>query len=259
MTPSAHPPASAASFQWGAVYDDSLGTYGFCVADASCVDEGGSFTCDPGEFPSVQTTGPDVVTVYSNTASILDILAPSHDAHTTDIVGSGGYSTSDYDTEFGGTSAACPYAAGAVACIQSAAKSVYGHYITPEEVRLLLTSTGDEVTDDKAAVTKPRVNLGNAIGALGQTPPVAQDMNISVPFNNSASITLDAVDEGLPDPPGMLTYTITSLPPAHGTLAEPNGFVILLVPYTLADSGAVVVYTPKLDCGACSSIYIYRQ
>ncbi|MBL7214803.1 MAG: S8 family serine peptidase [Phycisphaerae bacterium] len=236
----------------GAVYDASLGTYGFCVSDASCAPESGSFTCYPGEFPTTQTTGPDVVTVYSNTASFLDVLAPSHDAYTTDILGSAGYSTGDYDTEFGGTSAACPYAAGAVACIQSAAKSVYGDYLAPEEIRELLTSTGDDVLDDRVDITKPRVNLANAVGALGETPPVAKDMNSSVPFNTSISITLQATDEGLPDPPGALTYRITSLP-NHGMLAEPNGFVINSIPYTLADSGKVVVYTPKLDCGAAAT------
>ncbi|MHC4927711.1 MAG: S8 family peptidase [Planctomycetota bacterium] len=146
----------------GAVYDAFLGTYGFCLSDDSCVPEDGTFSCDPGTFPAWQATGADIVTNYSNTASILDVLAPSHNAYTTDIVGSSGYSSGDYDSSFGGTSAACPYAAGAAACIQSAAKASTGVFLSPAEIKQLLTSTGDNVTDGKAAITKPRVNLGNA-------------------------------------------------------------------------------------------------
>ncbi|MHC4500078.1 MAG: S8 family peptidase, partial [Planctomycetota bacterium] len=125
----------------------------------------------------------DEVTGYSNTADFLDILAPSHFCYTTDMVGPGGYNTAvdgDYVDGsatsiigyFGGTSAACPYAAGAVACLQSAALDILGTYLSPIEVRQLLAETGHLITDAKVDITKPRVDLGAAILALVYGPPV---------------------------------------------------------------------------------------
>jgi hypothetical protein len=150
----------------GAVYDADIGTAVFCVDNGSCAPSGGGASCEPGEFSVSQVTGADLVTVYSNTASFLDVLAPANQAYTTDIYGTCGYSSGDYYYYFGGTSAACPYAAGTVACLQSAAKSCTGSYLTPSEVRSILTSTGDDITDSKVAITKPRINLGQAIDSV---------------------------------------------------------------------------------------------
>ncbi len=112
----------------------------------------------------------DQVTPYSNTADILDILAPADPIHTTDMVGSAGYTPGDYTPNFNGTSAACPFAAGAVAVLQSAAKAELGIYLSPAQVRAILVATGELVTDTKVAITKPRVNLGTLIGALASGP-----------------------------------------------------------------------------------------
>jgi hypothetical protein len=105
----------------------------------------------------------DQVAVYSNTASFLSLLAPSNWATTTAL--GGGYWTAAYG--FGGTSAASPYAAGAAACLQSAAKAITGAFLTPDQMQSTLMSTGDSITDTKVALTKPRINLGNAVAALG--------------------------------------------------------------------------------------------
>jgi subtilisin family serine protease len=153
----------------GAVYDAAFGTVGSCldpavtcattVVHASCTPDGKEMAWDP--------SAADFVTAYSNSASFLDIFAPSHNAYTTDITGVGGYAPGDYTTTFGGTSAACPYTAGAAAVLQHAAKVKTGSYLTPAQVKLHLVNNGDSVTDGKiAAVTKPRVNLGNAVDAL---------------------------------------------------------------------------------------------
>ena len=131
----------------GAVYDANLGPRnGWCISSDSCVDYacGG---CSSGRCGDDPTTFADRVTVYSNTANYLDILAPSNNAYTTDIVGGGGYSGGDYSTSFGGTSAACPYAAGAVAALQSAAMARTGSFLTPAQVRTKLVNTGVPVTD----------------------------------------------------------------------------------------------------------------
>jgi len=114
----------------------------------------------------------DTVTEYSNTANILDILAPADPVYTTDIIGSAGYSTGDYYPYFNGTSSACPFAAGAAAALQSAAKQITGDYLTPAQIKSFLVASGNPVTDTKVTITKPRVNLGAAIAMLGESAPV---------------------------------------------------------------------------------------
>ena len=152
----------------GAVYDANIGSVGYCIDQDSCIGYyalgcrlyGDPWACDD---PS---TYADLVTCYSNSANFLDLLAPSNNCYTTDISGSGGYSSGDYVSTFGGTSAACPYAAGAAACLQSAAKAINGSFLSPTEVRSILTSTGDPITDPKNSITKPRINLEEAVNSL---------------------------------------------------------------------------------------------
>jgi len=153
----------------GAVYDASIGTYYPCVNSESCVTKYPD-GCLTGYY-TIDNTYADRVTSYSNTASFLTILAPSNSCYTADIVGSGGYSSGDYFSDFGGTSAACPYAAGAVACLQSAAKSCTGSFLTADQVKTVLTSTGNNVTDPKVAITKPRINLAQAIENICEIGP----------------------------------------------------------------------------------------
>jgi len=156
----------------GAVYDTDIGRspeagYVGCISNNSCVGTPGP-PCSEKWYVDY-TTAADQVTTYSNTATFLDLFAPSNNAYTTDIVGGGGYSAGDYYSTFSGTSAACPYAAGAAACLQSAAKLIKGSYLTPSQVEHLLTSTGDPITDTKQGhinITKPRINLGAAVWDL---------------------------------------------------------------------------------------------
>ncbi|MBI2432635.1 MAG: S8 family serine peptidase, partial [Candidatus Hydrogenedentes bacterium] len=157
----------------GAVYDANFGTYYPCLNALSCAPKtaGG---CSTGYF-GTDATAADKVTSYSNTASFLGILAPSNAAYTLDIAGSGGYSSGDYYSSFGGTSAACPYAAGAVLALQSANMAINGSYLTPAQVLSTLTSTGDSILDTKVAISKPRVNLGAAIDSIGGAPPGSND------------------------------------------------------------------------------------
>ena len=141
----------------GAVYDTDYGSVSWCVDGGSCANIYSAGGCSTG-WAADDSSAPDIVTVYSNTSPFLDILAPSNQAYTTSIGG--------YVSNFGGTSAACPYAAGAVACLQSAAKSILGQFLTPDEVRQVLTDTGDPIADTKVALTKPRVNLAHAVEAI---------------------------------------------------------------------------------------------
>lgn len=149
----------------GAVYDASFGDYFPCVNAASCAPKTASSGCTTGYYAD-DVSAPDKVTSYANMATFVTLLAPANQCYTLDIVGAVGESSGDYYDSFGGTSAACPYAAGAVACLQSAAKARTGSYLTPQQVKDLLVSSGDPVADTKVAIAKPRVNLERAIQSL---------------------------------------------------------------------------------------------
>ena len=153
----------------GAVYDAAIGRfpkedYVGLISSYSCA----GYSCIANPFVKCfvdNETGADRVPTYSNTAPCLDILAPGNQAYTLDIRGLGGIYSDDYNPDFGGTSAACPYTAGAVACLQSASKALIGRYLSPSEVNDILIYTGDSVTDTKATphITKSRINLERAI------------------------------------------------------------------------------------------------
>jgi hypothetical protein len=83
----------------------------------------------------------------------------------------------------------------------------------------------------------------SAMGSCGPRPPQAENSTVSTAANTPVDVTLVATDDGLPDPPAALTYIIASLP-THGTLSDPGAGVIESTPYTLADGGNQVVYTP---------------
>ena len=152
----------------GAVYDAAVGSFSWCVDQHTCATKHKTSGCSTGYYAD-DTAAADKVAVYSDSANFLTVLAPSNNVYTTDIAGSAGYSSGDYYSAFGGTSAACPYAAGAVACIQSAAFARTGNYLTPAQVKTLLTTYGDPVTDTKVAITKPRINLGQVVSNIADT------------------------------------------------------------------------------------------
>jgi hypothetical protein len=83
-----------------------------------------------------------------------------------------------------------------------------------------------------------------SITVYGPHPPMAADGSANTTINTRVTITLVAADDGQPDPPGVLSYVITSLP-AHGFLTDPNGGAIFATPYTLLGFGAQVVYQPS--------------
>lgn len=202
----------------GAVWDASLGTLGSCLTLDSCASLSPYAGCSSG-YIAWDPTAADRVTSYSNVASFLDLFAPSHNAYTT-MVGGG------YDITFGGTSAACPYAAGAAAVVQEAAYTVQGSYLNPSQLRSLLADTGDLVTDPKVAVTKPRVNIGQAIEELGCS---GQFLNIQ--SVGTAPLVLSSISK-----PDWATIT-----PA------------LPFPYTL-DPGLGINLCVTVDCGDCPGV-----
>ena len=79
----------------------------------------------------------------------------------------------DYTGGFGGTSAACPYAAGAAAALQSAFKARTGAFLTPDQVKAYLTKYGDPITDPKSGIITPRINLARTADAITSSPALA--------------------------------------------------------------------------------------
>lgn len=83
----------------------------------------------------------------------------------------------------------------------------------------------------------------SAMGACGPKPPTAQNVSASTAVSTLVQVTLSGTDDGLPNPPGALSYVITVLP-GHGSLSDPNGGVIGGVPYTLLAGAKKVNYVP---------------
>ena len=152
----------------GAVYDADLGQRGWCVNPASCALKEPNAGCSTG-YAAFETALAGRVTAYSNMAASLSLLAPAHDAHTTDQVGISGYQPGDYVGTFGGTSAAAPYAAGAAAVLQSTAQARGGAFLSPAELRRTLAESGAQTSGDKIDTSRPLIDLDAALALLPHT------------------------------------------------------------------------------------------
>ncbi len=126
-----------------------------------------SYTCD-GE----RWWGSNYGSTLQDNAGAVDILAPTI-LPTTDISGSGGYQSGDYEPFFNGTSCATPYAAGVAALVKSANPS-----FSPTEVRNQLTSTAIDIVNVESTAGWDRysgygmIDAEAAVGG-GPTAPVA--------------------------------------------------------------------------------------
>lgn len=70
----------------------------------------------------------------------LNVVVPGTLIQTTDITGGGGYAAGNYTATFGGTSSACPLAAGIAACLLSVDTT-----LTSDEVQVLIETTCEKV------------------------------------------------------------------------------------------------------------------
>ncbi|MCP3981128.1 MAG: hypothetical protein GY716_17660 [bacterium] len=80
-------------------------------------------------------------------------------------------------------------------------------------------------------------------GACGPRPPVAISKEVNTDTGTPVTIALDATDDGLPEDPGALTWTIVTLP-ADGYLEDLGAGSIVGVPHTLAGGGNQVLFVP---------------
>lgn len=141
---------------------------------------------------------------------------------------------------------------------------VYCPYVLDPAVPAAPARTGDNTVDNveqvyvaapgQAGAYEVRVSFKTLTGSaqryslvsnqplVNQRAPVAEDVRTTVARNTPVTLTLKAADEGLPLPPGKLTYSIASLP-LHGTLTCPDGTAITKST-TLAQNGSQVVYKP---------------
>lgn len=151
------------------------------------------YTCDGERWwgSNYGVTTPDV-------AGAVTVLGPTI-LPTTDILGSGGFTSGDYEMWFNGTSCATPYVAGVCALIVSANPAY-----SVEQVYDALTSTATDVVSVESVEGWDRyagygmANAELAVGGGGDYPPVAQFFG--VPTSGPAPLTVQFTDESANEP-----------------------------------------------------------
>lgn len=93
---------------------------------------------------------------------------------------------------------------------------------------------------------------GINFAATNGQPPVSSAASVTTDYNLPLTVSLLATDDGVPNPPGAITYIIKTLP-AHGALAVSGGSNIATVPYNLPAGVNQVVYTPATNYSGADS------
>jgi hypothetical protein len=125
----------------GGVYDQNVGTIGWCQ-DASC-----------SQILCTESTQSDRFVGHSNSDELLDLLAPDFRTGTTAVGGA-------IQNAFGGTSAASPYAAAQAALLLG-----FDPAFTPEDLRTLLTAHGPQVRNSENGLSFTRSDVQLALTA----------------------------------------------------------------------------------------------
>jgi subtilisin family serine protease len=114
--------------------------------------------------------------------------------------------------------------------------------------------------NEKALLVVKRVSGAGTftLKSIQAGPPVAGDMQANGGINSPVTITLKATDDGRPNPPGALSYTIASLP-LHGRLESVSGTAITAVPAKLTSPADKVVYRPNPDWVGDDSFTFYAH
>lgn len=151
------------------------------------------YTCD-GE----RWWGSNYGTNSQDAAGAVDILGPTI-VPTTDIAGSGGYRSGDYEPFFNGTSCATPYVAGVCGLIKSANPAW-----TPAQIRNQLVTTAIDIVNVESGSGWDRysgygmVDAEAAVGGGGPTPPTAAF--VGSPTSGDAPLSVDFTDQSTGNP-----------------------------------------------------------
>ncbi len=152
------------------------------------------YTCD-GE----RWWGSNYGVTTANAAGAVDIIAPTI-LPTTDIIGSGGYRSGDYEPFFNGTSCATPYAAGVCALIKSKNPTW-----TNVQIRNQLVNTAQDITSVESGAGWDRytgygmVDAAAAVGGGGgPVAPVAAFIGSPTTGNFPLAVSFTDQSTGLP-------------------------------------------------------------
>jgi subtilisin family serine protease len=136
----AFPACVAGAISVGGVYDAAVGSVSWCGEDPLCL----TALCTD------NPTDVDRFVCHTNSGPLLDVLAPDYKT-TTSKMGGG------VEPAFGGTSAACPYAAAEAALLVQARPS-----LTPDQIRSALVASGPLVTNPDSGLSFPRADVEQA-------------------------------------------------------------------------------------------------
>lgn len=199
----------------------------------------------------------DAIASFSNSASFLNLLAPGQW-----ITSSVAFFVGDADgfQTFGGTSMAAPHVAGAWTLLKKAFPSA-----TVTQVLNALSSTGMPILDERNGITKPRINVALALGALtpspdpdgGGAPTPGQTSNPDVPSGSGspeAVVTLQAsafeprdVATSFAHDPSAGRWVTGGPSFLYAQLPEiPNGANITQVLFYIEDSDGAADFTGRL-------------
>lgn len=189
----------------GAVYDTDVG--------------GRTWSLPAGGTCSDNSTAADQVACFSNSAGILTLLAP-------------GALISAAGSTLAGTSQAAPHVSAAVAVLRSAYPDD-----SLEQTVARLTDSGVALTDSRNGITKPRLNLLGAVGALNDriADAVALDGQSGQVFADTGQAGLETGEGPKAGNPGGRSVWWTWQAPESGLVSLDTGgsdFDTLLAVYT---------------------------
>jgi subtilisin family serine protease len=193
---------------------------------------------------------------YSQYGTALDFVAPSDGGrtgiYTTDRTGSDGYSGDDYDPDFGGTSAACPLAAGIGALILSVNPA-----LTAAQVRTFMRTTCDKIggvtytNGTNQFYGHGRVNAQAAVAAVVNPSNTAPTISNIIDQSTNEDVALAAV-----------AFTVGDSETAAGSLAvtgsSSNTALVPTANISFGGSGAnrTVSVTPAGDQNGSATITV---
>ena len=176
------------------------------------------------------TTNNDNVSSFSDVHEMMDLFAPG--SGITSSIAGGGFAS------FNGTSMATPHVAGAWAILKQTNPNA-----SVSEILDALASTGPLVTDQRSSgsVTKPRIQIDDALGALGDTVWLGTaDGNWNTAANWSTG-----------SPPNCGSHVLISAGATHDPIISANAAANNLV---IEDSASLNVTAGILDlCGNLSA------